>query len=405
MKYDEIFNNINKYGMRLERLCLERKELVVYGTTREAFAILDSLSLYDDCKEIIRYIIKSEECSYNEWKGIPIVENYTNTDMCIVILDYVNSLKAKEVIFYGYKNCINIFAESSFYNSNQLVCTEWIASAKTEMELISLCEDNINVEMIKRYVDSVDFNKLSIKTVEIETINRCNGKCSFCPVNMYDDSRPLCRMSEQLFTKIIDDLSAINYCGRLALFSNNEPLLDKRIVSFHEYARTKLPNCKLHLFTNGTLLSSEIFIELLKYLDELIIDNYSDELLIPDNINEIIQLCKNNLDWKKKTTIVLRRQNELLSTRGGEAKNRTCIPDMRGKKCALPFQQMIIRPDGKVSLCCNDPLGKVTLGDVSKQSIVDIWNSSCYNEIRKKIKKGRESIYQCINCDAFHYYF
>ncbi len=41
----------------------------------------------------------------------------------------------------------------------------------------------------------------------------------------------------------------------LSLFSNNEPFLDDCIISFHQYARNKLPHVKMHLYTNGTLLA------------------------------------------------------------------------------------------------------------------------------------------------------
>ena len=38
--------------------------------------------------------------------------------------------------------------------------------------------------------------------------------------------------------------------------------------------------------------------------------------------------------------------------------------------CVLPFKQMIIKPDGKVSLCYSDSLGKNILGDLTKNSVV-----------------------------------
>lgn len=59
--------------------------------------------------------------------------------------------------------------------------------------------------------------------VEIETINRCNGNCSFCPVSRKSDTRKMAKMSRNLFVNIIDQLGDIDYKGKLALFSNNEP--------------------------------------------------------------------------------------------------------------------------------------------------------------------------------------
>ena len=66
-------------------------------------------------------------------------------------------------------------------------------------------------------------------------------------------------MSEELFKKIISELSHINYSGYLSLFSNNEPFLDERIINFAKYARENLKNAELSIWTNGTLLTFEKF--------------------------------------------------------------------------------------------------------------------------------------------------
>ena len=212
-------------------------------------------------------------------------------------------------------------------------------------------------------------------------------------------------MSEELFEKIIRQLAQIRYSGRLALFSNNEPFLDKRLIEFHRYARQWLPLCRIHLFTNGTLLNIDKVLEIIPYLDELIIDNYSDDAQIPENLAAIIAYCENKPELITKITIVQRRENELLSTRGGEALNRQQFPDVDTDTCALPFQQMIIRPDGKVSLCCNDPLGKYTLGDLQHQTVSEIWSGASFVHIREQLKKGRYMLDKCKKCDSFHYYF
>lgn len=208
-------------------------------------------------------------------------------------------------------------------------------------------------------------------------------------------------MTDQLFKKIIDQLAEIDYSGRLALFSNNEPLLDDRILDFHKYAREKLLNARMHLYTNGTLLTKEIFVELIKYLDELIIDNYNQNLdLIPAS-KMIEEYAEENPEIKEKVTIVLRKPNEILTSRGGDAPNRTEVNIENGISCVYPFQQLIIRPDGKVSLCCNDPLGKSTMGDANEESLLDIWNGEKFNFVRKQIINGRENYEHCKRCDVF----
>ena len=193
--------------------------------------------------------------------------------------------------------------------------------------------------------------------IEIETINRCNGNCSFCPVSRKKDPRVKAVMTAELFQKIVAQLAKINYSGRFTTFSNNEPLLDDRLIEFNRYAREKLPNARMHLFTNGTLLTIDKFIALINILDELIIDNYQQELKLIKPCQEIEAYCKEHPELCKKVTIVLRKPNEILTSRGGNAPNRKQIPDYSKDRCILPFRQMIVRPDGKVSLCCNDAIG------------------------------------------------
>lgn len=60
-----------------------------------------------------------------------------------------------------------------------------------------------------------------------------------------------------------------------------------------------------------------------------------------------------------------------------------------------------MRPDGKISLCCNDALGLYTLGDLNKQSIQEIWYSDEYMRIRREMKvNGRRNLKLCKNCDT-----
>ena len=162
-------------------------------------------------------------------------------------------------------------------------------------------------------------------------------------------------MDIQLFKKIIQELSELEYSGRLGMFSNNEPFLDSRIEDLTKYAREKLPNAVIYLYTNGTVLTKKRYEAIIPYLTYMIIDNYNDYGNMNDKIKISNDLCEKNEYYKSKTKIVMRKQNEVLFSRGGNApnkKNSTTL-DM---SCILPFKQIVIRPDGKLSLCNNDEL-------------------------------------------------
>lgn len=237
--------------------------------------------------------------------------------------------------------------------------------------------------------------------IEIETINRCNGRCSFCPVNRTNDSRPYKLMSDKMFYSIIQQLHDLNYTGQIDLFSNNEPLLDKRIVKFCSHTREDVPKAFLVLYTNGTLLTVETFIGLMKSLDSLIIDNYVDNLddyKLIKPVQELYDRFKD--DQYNNVEIHIRDANEVLFTRGGNSPNRTKLTLTTNCPCTLPYRQMVIRPDGKISLCCADTLGEMTLGDVEKMSLVEIWNNDIYKKIRADLLKSRSLIKLCSGCDA-----
>lgn len=293
---------------------------------------------------------------------------------------------------YGETDCFI----SNYYENNEAEKTE----SDWNTALINKKERNYVNGLAKVLTMGKEFPMFD--HVEIETYNRCNGLCSFCPVSVKNETRPEKKMSKALFIKIIKELSEINYAGKICLFSNNEPFLDSNIVEYHKIARQLLPNARFHLFTNGTLLTVEKFKEIIEYLDELIIDNYNQELQLNVSVKKIYEYCKNHEELMRKVTISMRKQDEILTSRGGDAPNRKEVVDVSKDRCVMPFYQLIIRPDGKVSLCCNDPLGKTTLGDINDSSICDIWYGDKHKSIAYSISKGRENFEQCKNCDTFN---
>jgi radical SAM protein with 4Fe4S-binding SPASM domain len=100
----------------------------------------------------------------------------------------------------------------------------------------------------------------------------------------------------------------------------------------------------------------------------------------------------------EKVRIYMRKKDKILSTRGGSAPNRTNIAPLKSS-CILPFAQIVVRPDGKISLCNNDPLGKVTLGDLTRDSISDVWNGDLFWGARRRIAEGRKNFFLCRSCD------
>jgi radical SAM protein with 4Fe4S-binding SPASM domain len=245
--------------------------------------------------------------------------------------------------------------------------------------------------------------------VEIETINRCNSTCAFCPVNTRVDPRPLAIMPDALYTKIIDDLGALGYAGKLALHSNNEPLLDESIVERVRYARRRCPDAWIFMYTNGTRLSTALAWGLIEAgIDLIRVDNYSDRLRLHRNLRRLVGDFRHPpyAEQADRIRIVIRKLNEVLSNRGGTAPNKSPQHDRtyryyQSASCRYPFDQLVIRPDGKVSLCANDVYGRVTLGDAARDSLAGIWYGEDYRRLRAELSaNGRRNLPVCNTCDV-----
>src|SRR5262245_41936794 len=75
-------------------------------------------------------------------------------------------------------------------------------------------------------------------SVELELRSVCNSTCSFCAAAVQFKSRPDQSMTDGTFNKILGDLSAMDYSGRICFYINTEPFVDKRLPEFISRARS-----------------------------------------------------------------------------------------------------------------------------------------------------------------------
>ena len=376
------------------------KKIAVYGTGWIAKLLVLYFEKILGHSEI--EIIKDEGGIRLHW-DCKILDSISREDIPVIVAEketvgkkIAEELNINNDVFYlseNLKNIIDAQMMMEYPNEYEIL----VLNGRKE-ELDSIMTKKIG-NMISNIISYEDFPIFD--GIEFETINRCNGTCSFCPVNKYDDPRPMKKMSEELFKRLIKELKEMDYRGRVAMYSNNEPFLDSRIIEFTKYARKELPNVFLYIFTNGTLLNVEKFQEIIKYIDFMCLDLYYDdekELSAP-NIVDIIKYCENNNICDKVMIQTINRK-AIRNNRGGDSKNRHQVYQPKAP-CILPFTQFIVRPDGKVSLCCNDPLGEYTMADLNEVTIKEAWNSELYKAIRDKLKVTRQNITKCATCDNY----
>lgn len=261
-------------------------------------------------------------------------------------------------------------------------------------------KDQINQDFLKQYIDDCMskttfplFNK-----IEIETISQCNNSCSFCPVSVSNDIRKHKVMTMDIFRKIILELNELNYSGSIGLFSNNEPLLDSMLMDRLQFARKKLPDAYIYIYTNGLLLTPEKLLQILPLVNFIHINNYNccPELL-PSH-KKLQQCLIQNRISQNKVGIHLRNKNECLSTRCGNAPNRQECAKL-SSPCILPFSQIVIGPDGEVHFCCNDAYGQYTRDNVTRNTLIEIWYGNSFKKSRDAMLKNRNTQFPCLACD------
>lgn len=271
------------------------------------------------------------------------------------------------------------------------------------------------------------------KKVYIETTNRCNLACVFCP----GTRRALRSMSEAEFTRVLDQIAPFTDFVYLHLMG--EPLLNPSFFAFADAIAEK--GLKLCLTTNGTLLRGELAERILGNTGRIHKINISlqaeeaNEAL--DRESYIAQCAAFGKAVAGRAILVYRLWNEgglnadngyLLSalrdafpgdwepnTRGFRIGDRTFIefgerfewPDAEAEPvgtadgsfhCYGLKDQFGILADGTVVPCCLDHEGDIALGNVFREELAEILKSPRATALAEGFAKGLASEELCRRC-------
>lgn len=268
------------------------------------------------------------------------------------------------------------------------------------------------------------------KTVAIETTNRCNASCSFCPNSRL--SRDRLTMNDELFEKIIEDCTVFKP-HTIEPFLNGEPLMDRKIFDRMELIKRKLPETKIKIYTNGNLLSPDKIDKLAEIeLDELFISlNTINRSKYKETMGLDLETTIKNLDYlttrnqkksvAEKITFRMTRTEDTglfeqdqfikyckgknispfivgLFNYKGEIKSLLPVPDYPCEH----IDRIDILANGKVALCCMDQEGEYSWGDVRENTVLDVYNSEIARFYRKMHRTGkRNKVVPCNKCNLF----
>ena len=125
---------------------------------------------------------------------------------------------------------------------------------------------NNTVELTTFYNDDQikkNIFKKNVKLIEIGIFSFCNRKCWFCPNSIVDRFSKNVELDEDLFIKILKELQEIDYSNSLYLHRYNEPLYNKDLLLKRiKQAREYLPKSVIKIVSNGDYLTREYLKEL-----------------------------------------------------------------------------------------------------------------------------------------------
>jgi radical SAM protein with 4Fe4S-binding SPASM domain len=244
-------------------------------------------------------------------------------------------------------------------------------------------------------------------------------------------------MPMDLFKKIIDEAATISRITQLTLTGLGETLLDRHLDDRIRYARSKMPDVCIDLYTNGSQLTLErglrlvdagitvIYVSLnaatadkrkaimqLDDFDKVVANTHAliDELkrrkslvrvivkaVVSKDLMEIgdtdIMIKEWGGPWDQGGNLYLHQEGSW----GNGAVWTVRVPLV--KACSRALDEIMIMSDGRVSACCFDGEGDLILGDIKTQTIREVYAGEKAVAFRQAHNEGRRQEYAiCKNC-------
>lgn len=287
------------------------------------------------------------------------------------------------------------------------------------------------VEYRKRWdaAHSLDLETEFPLYLSLETLLKCNLKCTMCT---YSDEKAIAAqaysetMSDTLFDAVVKQ--ATDYgCPSVGFNTLNEPLLDRKIINrISQASRGSFVDLRMN--TNGSLLTEKRVERLLEsgltrllvgfdaaspatYAKVRIQGNY-DKLLrnvlrflnlrekrglkLPILRVSFVKMAINEAEipefhsyWRDIADVV--SIQEYMPPVPDDAKflekhaETKLIPE--SYTCPQPYERLVIKGNGEVTPCCAQYNYKLRMGNISQNTIFEIWNSASMRALRRQMKE------------------
>lgn len=286
------------------------------------------------------------------------------------------------------------------------------------------------------------------RLMDVELTNVCNFHCLMCPVGLGTQVRPKGAMSEEVFSRVLDQAAEHGCHLRFILWG--EPTLHPRWLEYLE--RVAKRGLFVHFNTNGSRIEADDMRRLVdsgvqsvkfsfqgvdrKSYREMRSTDYFEELLTKveqlHNIRgqaafpfihvsttityegpELVSAFRERVGSFTDKVTVGRTELERFdaSTAKLNDEERALLERMKREdklvhkhpRCPEVFDKLSVFWDGRVTACCRDFDAVMTVGDVRETSLAEIWKSPEVEAYREGLARGEYDRFPlCRICWDYH---
>lgn len=286
------------------------------------------------------------------------------------------------------------------------------------------------------------------RLIDVELTNTCNFRCLMCPTGNFAQKRHKGFMSDEVFEKVLAEAAAHGAALRFIRFG--EPMLHPRLISYLQAAHDA--GVLTHMNTNGSKMDEEMMdaliaipLDSLKFSFQGVDSKSFHEMRNIDFFDELIEtigkLHAKRGDklrpWLQVSTTITYEDKDLVNAfkqamapiadsvnvgrtvlefidlkavrlRPHELEELTRLKELESvikvhPECPEVFDKMSVNWDGRVTACCQDYDDMMIIGDVSSQSLKEIWESPQLNHYREMLGAMRhDELPLCRTCYDTH---
>ena len=292
-------------------------------------------------------------------------------------------------------------------------------------------------------------NRFSVKEFNIEFASQCNLRCAFCSLDHLKPKQTITTEILDTFFETLRTDKRFRSINIVRLHNGGEALLHPKrlemlaVIKKHKdlakASNQKFP--KIDLLTNGMLLGERLAKQIIE-LD--VLDSIG--LSMDGGTPEAFEKMRTNAKWPRfyknlttfcelnraaghhiqTYTICCIPDDKPLNTKWMDAEFRTALETLDRAEirylhnwagevdtvkvkdkphkigCSLLMTQMILLPNGDITVCCNDLNSKGVVGNILQDDIFEIYKSQNRRVYIDKLLVGKkEELELCSGCETF----